>query len=103
LHVDRHCSRPPRQLAEHPEPARDHQLQDRAQHRADRKAVHPLSTGLQRSLNRIRADRILHEAATTGADPLHLSLVFNISHTTAIRSTSTAAHLLNDELERTQQ
>lgn len=41
--------------------------------------------------------------STTGADPLHLSLVFNISHTTAIRYTSAAGHLLNDELETEQQ
>jgi integrase len=54
------------------------------------------------SLDRIRADRVLHEATTTGADPLHLSLVFNISHTTAIRYTSAAGHLLNNELETTE-
>jgi hypothetical protein len=34
------------------------------------------------SIDRIRADRILHEALTAGPDPLHLSLVFNISHAT---------------------
>ena len=32
-----------------------------------------------------RADRILHEALAVGPDPLHLSLVFNLSHTTASR------------------
>ena len=32
-------------------------------------------------LEHIRRDRILHEALATGADPLHLSLVFNIDHT----------------------
>jgi len=35
-------------------------------------------------LERIRRDRILHEALATGADPLHLALVFNIDHTTAM-------------------
>ena len=53
------------------------------------------------SLDRIRVDRILHEALTTGPDPLHLSLVFNISHTAAARYTSVAEHLLSDELEQT--
>jgi len=52
------------------------------------------------SLDRIRADRILHEATTAGPDPLHLSLVFNISHTTAVRYTSVAEQLLNDKLEQ---
>ncbi|MET7727315.1 TetR family transcriptional regulator [Streptomyces mirabilis] len=34
-------------------------------------------------LERIRGDRVLHEALTVGADPLHLGLVFNLFHTTA--------------------
>jgi hypothetical protein len=33
-------------------------------------------------LEHIRGDRVLHEALTVGADPLHLTLVFNLSHTT---------------------
>jgi len=52
------------------------------------------------SIDRIRADRILHEALTAGPDPLHLSLVFNISHTTATRYTTVAEHLLSSELEQ---
>ncbi|UKY54971.1 hypothetical protein [Streptomyces inhibens] len=36
-------------------------------------------------LEHIRSDRVLHEALTIGADPLHLALVFNLSHTTASR------------------
>jgi hypothetical protein len=32
-----------------------------------------------------RADRILHIALAVGPDPLHLSLVFNLSHTAASR------------------
>ena len=36
------------------------------------------------SLEHIRRDRILQEALATGADPLHLALVFNIDHTNAM-------------------
>jgi integrase len=49
---------------------------------------------------RIRADRILHEALTVGPDPLHLSLVFSLSHTTASRYVRVAEHLLGDPTER---
>ncbi|MGY5311608.1 hypothetical protein [Nocardia gipuzkoensis] len=35
------------------------------------------------TVDRIRSDRILHEALTAGPDPLHLTLVFGISHNTA--------------------
>jgi hypothetical protein len=52
------------------------------------------------SIDRIRADRILHEALTVGPDPLHLSLVFDISHATATRYSTVAEHLLSDELEQ---
>ena len=51
------------------------------------------------SVERIRADRILHEALTAGPDPLHLALVFSISHNTAARYAAVAEHLLNDQLE----
>lgn len=51
------------------------------------------------SIDRIRADRILHEALTAVPDPLHRSLVFNISHATATRYAAVAEHLLSDELE----
>jgi integrase len=50
-------------------------------------------------IERIRADRILHEALTAGPDPLHLTLVFGISHNTAARYADVAEHLLSDELE----
>ena len=53
------------------------------------------------SIDRIRADRILHEALTAGPDPLHLSLVFNLDHSTALRYAIVAEHLLSDELEQT--
>ena len=45
-----------------------------------------LTWNLQRhgvSIERIRRDRVLHEALTARADPLHLALVFGLSHTTA--------------------
>lgn len=51
------------------------------------------------SIDRIRADRILHEALTAGPDPLHLSLIFNIDHATALRYTTVAEQLLGNELE----
>ncbi|HAM22571.1 MAG TPA: integrase [Actinobacteria bacterium] len=52
------------------------------------------------SIDQIRADRILHEALTAGPDPLHLSLVFNIDHSTALRYSAVAEHLLSNELEQ---
>lgn len=51
-------------------------------------------------LERIRADRILHEALTASPDPLHLSLVFDISHTTASRYADIARALLDEEREQ---
>jgi integrase len=70
--------------------------------------VEPISKGylqfrLQRhgiDLDRIRGDRLLHEALTTGPDPLHLTLVFNLSHTTASRYGAIAQHLLDEQLEQ---
>lgn len=50
-------------------------------------------------LDRIRKDRILHEALTVGPDPLHLALVFNLSHTTASQYAAIAQNLLDGELE----
>ena len=47
------------------------------------------------SLERIRRDRILHEALATGADPLHLALMFNIDHTNAMAYASAARNLLS--------
>lgn len=54
-------------------------------------------------VDRIRKDRILHEALAGGADPLHLSLVFGISHSTAARYSAVAEKLLADELDRVSQ
>ncbi|MFH9969842.1 hypothetical protein ACH4PR_53080 [Streptomyces mirabilis] len=48
-------------------------------------------------LERIRGDRVLHEALTVGADPLHLALVFNLSHTAASRYAAIAQNLLDDQ------
>jgi len=45
------------------------------------------------SLEHIRRDRILHEALATGADPLHLALVFNIDHTNAMAYAAAARNL----------
>ena len=52
------------------------------------------------SIDQIHADRILHEALTAGPDPLHLSLVFNLDHATALRYTTVAEQVLGDELEQ---
>jgi hypothetical protein len=56
-----------------------------------------LNWNLQRhgvSIERIRRDRVLHEALTARADPLHLALVFGISQTTASKYTLIACDLL---------
>jgi hypothetical protein len=52
------------------------------------------------NVDRIRADRILHEALTVGPDPLHLSLVFNLSLSTASRYADVAQRLLDGQLEQ---
>jgi hypothetical protein len=64
------------------------------------KTVKPSLSDNGFTIERIRADRILHEALTAGPDPLHLSLVFGISHNTARRYTTVAERLLSDELEQ---
>ncbi|MEO7195458.1 MAG: hypothetical protein ABIZ05_11660 [Pseudonocardiaceae bacterium] len=51
-------------------------------------------------LEHIRGDRVPHEALSVGADPLHLALVFNLSHTTANRYAVIAQSLLDDQLEQ---
>jgi integrase len=50
-------------------------------------------------LERIRRDRILQEALATGADPLHLTLIFNIDHTTAMSYADAARKLLGASAE----
>jgi integrase len=52
------------------------------------------------SVERIRRDRVLHEALTAGPDPLHLALVFNLSHTAASRYAAIAQDLLDDQVEQ---
>ncbi|HEY6314762.1 MAG TPA: hypothetical protein VIY52_28725 [Streptosporangiaceae bacterium] len=52
------------------------------------------------SLERIRRDRILHEALATGADPLHLALVFNIDHANAMAYANAARNLLSSRAEQ---
>lgn len=45
----------------------------------------------------IRSRDGLHEALAFGADPLHLALVFNLSHTTASCYAAIAQNLLDDQ------
>jgi hypothetical protein len=52
------------------------------------------------SLEHIRRDRILQEALATGADPLHLALVFNIDHTNAMAYANAARNLLSSPAEQ---
>jgi len=51
------------------------------------------------TIERIRTDRVLHEAVTVGGDPLHLALVFNLAHTTAGRYAGFAKPLLDDQCD----
>ncbi|MCP2290797.1 hypothetical protein [Nocardia amikacinitolerans] len=52
--------------------------------------------GLTATLERLRIDRHLEEALACGADPLHLSVVFGLSDTTALRWATNAHQLLSD-------
>jgi hypothetical protein len=52
------------------------------------------------SLEHIRRDRILQEALATGADSLHLTLVFNIDHTNAMAYADAARSLLSGPAEQ---
>ena len=52
------------------------------------------------SLEHIRRDRILHEALATGADPLHLVLVFNIDHANAMAYANAARNLCSGPAEQ---
>ncbi|WP_306365663.1 hypothetical protein [Nocardia sp. CC227C] len=51
--------------------------------------------GLTATLERLRIDRQLDEALASGGDPLHLSAVFGIADTTAIRWAINARKLLD--------
>jgi hypothetical protein len=60
-------------------------------------AIRDLTWNVQRhgvSIERIRRDRVLHEALTARADPLYLALVFGLSHTTASKYALIACDLL---------
>jgi hypothetical protein len=48
----------------------------------------------------VPADRIPQEALATGADPLHLALVFNIDHTNAMAYGNAARSLLSSPAEQ---
>lgn len=50
--------------------------------------------GLAGTVERLRIDRKIEEAMTTGADPLHLAALFGISDTTAVRWALNARALL---------
>lgn len=50
-------------------------------------------------LERIRADRVLHEALVVGPDPLHLGLVFNLSDDAAVAYAYAARALLPCPIE----
>jgi len=63
-----------------------------------RQIAMPVTHGID--LDRIRRDRILHEALTVGPDPLHLALVFSLSHTTTSRYAAIAQLLLDGQLEQ---
>jgi hypothetical protein len=58
---------------------------------------HPRRHGV--GLDRIRRDRILHEALATGANPLHPAVVFNLSITAASRYATLADQLATGQLE----
>ena len=56
--------------------------------------------GLTATLERLRVDRQLEEALTSGADPLHLAAVFGIDDTTAIKYAAIAHQLLETAAEQ---
>lgn len=57
--------------------------------------------GLDATLERLRADCQLDEALATSRDPLHLTAVFGIDDTTAIKHVAAARELLDTAAERT--
>lgn len=59
-------------------------------------ALLPKRHGLTATVERLRIDRKLEEAITCGADPLHLSAMFGITGTNAIRWATNARQLLTD-------
>jgi integrase len=52
--------------------------------------------GLSATIERLRIDRQLEEAIASGADPLHLAVVFDLDETTAIRYAASARQLLQE-------
>ena len=62
----------------------------------------PVSPGYldKHQLRGISLEHILHEALATGADPLHLALVFNIDHTNAMADATAARNLLSSPAEQ---
>jgi hypothetical protein len=57
-----------------------------------------LFKGHTATLDRVRSDRWLEEALSRGPDPLHLSAVFGISTSSAMRYAQAAKSILESEL-----
>jgi integrase len=55
-----------------------------------------LLRGLSATIERLRIDRQLEEAVASGADPLHLAVVFDLDESTAIRYAASARQLLQE-------
>ena len=51
------------------------------------------------TLDRLRMDRQLEEALVSGADPLHLAVVFDVDPATATRYANAARQLLTSAIE----
>ncbi|MGI5243377.1 hypothetical protein [Dactylosporangium sp. CA-139066] len=62
--------------------------------------INRILRGLPATLERLRVDRQLDEAITSGGDPLHLAAVFGIADTTAIRYANAARQLLTTGVEQ---
>jgi integrase len=62
--------------------------------------INRILRGLPATLERLRVDRQLDEAITSGGDPLHLAAVFGIADTTAIRYANAARQLLTTDVEQ---
>jgi len=62
-----------------------------------RPLVGHLLRGLPGTLESLRIDRQLEEAVTSGADPLHLAVVFGLNESTAVRYANNARRLLSED------
>ena len=88
-------------MAPHREPARSPHDENRIAHNAGEPEFGETIVERQRIHDRTHPRRSNpSRSADRGPDPLHLSLVFGISHNTALRYTTVAERLLSDELEQ---